>query len=119
MNSKMCATTNRAKNWESIDFSLAESYVKKLQMRIVKAWKMSKYGKVKSLQHLLTTSFYAKALAIKRVTENQGKKTSGVDGELWLTSQAKYKAIEINLSLLKECIYQRKMGRKDLSAFLQ
>ncbi|HGD0800326.1 TPA: reverse transcriptase N-terminal domain-containing protein, partial [Streptococcus agalactiae] len=94
MNSKMCATTNRAKNWESIDFSLAESYVKKLQMRIVKAWKMSKYGKVKSLQHLLTTSFYAKALAIKRVTENQGKKTSGVDGELWLTSQAKYKAIE-------------------------
>ena len=35
MNSKMCATTNRAKDWESIDFSLAESYVKKLQMRIV------------------------------------------------------------------------------------
>lgn len=29
MNSKMCATTNRAKSWESIDFSLAESYVKK------------------------------------------------------------------------------------------
>ena len=118
MNSKMCATTNRAKDWESIDFSLAESYVKKLQMRIVKAWKMSKYGKVKSLQHLLTTSFYAKALAIKRVTENQGKKTSGVDGELWLTSQAKYKAIEkLNLrgykpKPLKRVYIPKKNGKK-------
>ena len=74
MNSKMCAAANRAEDWESIDFLEAESYVKKLQMRIVKAWKMSKYGKLKSLQHLLTTSFYAKALAVKRITENKGKK---------------------------------------------
>ena len=93
MNSKMCAAANRAEDWESIDFLEAESYVKKLQMRIVKAWKMSKYGKVKSLQHLLTTSFYAKALAVKRITENKGKKTSGIDGELWLTSRTKYNAI--------------------------
>jgi len=48
----------------------------------VKALKVSKYGKVKSLQHLLTTSFYTKSLTVKRVTENQGKKTSGVYGEL-------------------------------------
>ncbi|EGR88706.1 hypothetical protein HMPREF9963_1684 [Streptococcus dysgalactiae subsp. equisimilis SK1250] len=118
MNSKMCATTNRAKDWESIDFSVAESYVKKLQMRIVKAWKMSKYGKVKSLQHLLTTSFYAKALAIKRVTVNQGKKTSGVDGELWLTPQAKYNAIgKLNLrgykpKPLKRVYIPKKNGKK-------
>ncbi|HEO8095567.1 TPA: reverse transcriptase N-terminal domain-containing protein, partial [Streptococcus agalactiae] len=68
--------------------------VKKLQMRIVKAWKLGKFNRVKSLQHLLTTSFYAKALAVKRVTENQGKKTSGVDKELWLTPNAKYQAIK-------------------------
>ena len=63
-------------------------------MRIVKAWKLDKFNRVKSLQHLLTTSFYARALAVKRVTENQGKKTSGVDKELWLTSNAKYQAIK-------------------------
>ncbi|WP_283271401.1 group II intron reverse transcriptase/maturase, partial [Streptococcus dysgalactiae] len=61
---------------------------------IVKAWKLGKFNRVKSLQHLLTTSFYAKALAVKRVTENQGKKTSGVDKELWLTPNAKYQAIK-------------------------
>lgn len=93
MNAKACATSDRARNWESIDWNKALSDVKKLQMRIVKAQKEGKYNKVNSLQYLLTNSFYAKALAVKRVTENQGKKTPGVDGELWLTSEAKFKAI--------------------------
>lgn len=79
-------------------FSSRKLYVKKLQIHIVKALKVSKYGKVKSLQHLLTTSFYTKSLTVKRVTENQGKKTSGVYGELWLTPNAKYDAIG-NLNL--------------------
>ena len=34
------------------------------------------YNKVKSLQWLLTHSFYAKALAVKRVTSNKGKNTA-------------------------------------------
>jgi RNA-directed DNA polymerase len=46
---------------------------------------------------MLTHSFYAKALAVKRVTENSGKNTSGVDHELWKTPQAKFNAIsELN-----------------------
>ena len=47
----------------------------------------------KTLQWLLTHSFYAKALAVKRVTNNRGKNTAGVDHELWLTPEAKFKAI--------------------------
>ena len=39
-------------------------------------------GKVKALQYLLTHSFSGKALAVRRVTENQGR-TPGVDGETW------------------------------------
>ena len=93
MNRKLCAPANRAQSWESIDWKKAEAYVKKLQMRIVKAQKEGHYSKVKSLQWLLTHSFYAKALAVKRVTSNSGKRTSGVDHELWLTPQAKFIAI--------------------------
>ena len=48
-------------------------------MRIVKAQKDGHYSKVKTLQWLLTHSFYAKALAVKRVTSNKGKNTAGVD----------------------------------------
>ena len=93
MNEKSCAPTCRAGNWDSIDWNKARAYVKKLQMRIVKAQQEGRYSKVKTLQWLLTHSFYAKALAVKRVTSNRGKNTAGVDHELWLTPEAKFKAI--------------------------
>jgi RNA-directed DNA polymerase len=48
---------------------------------------------VKALQRLLTRSFSGKALAVKRVTGNQGKNTPGVDGEIWDTPAKKMKAI--------------------------
>lgn len=93
MNGKPCASSHKAVSWETIDWKKANAYVKKLQMRIVKAQKEGRYSKVKSLQWMLTHSFYAKALAVKRVTSNAGKNTSGVDHELWLTPKAKLEAI--------------------------
>lgn len=52
-----------------------------------------KHGKVKALQWLLTHSLSGKALAVKRVTENQGQRTPGVDGERWNTPAAKSAAL--------------------------
>lgn len=118
MNMKMCATSDVTRQWESIDWNKADRYVKNLQMRIVKAFQEGKKNKVKSLQHLLTTSFYAKALAVKRVTENQGKKTAGVDGEIWTTPKDKYQAIErlqrrgYNPMPLKRIYIPKKNGKK-------
>lgn len=102
MNEKSCASPAQAQSWETIDWAKANAYVKKLQMRIVKAQKSGHFSKVKSLQWLLIHSFYAKALAVKRVTSNPGKKTAGVDQELWTTPQAKLEAI----STLKRRGYQ-------------
>lgn len=93
MNRQLCATPRTAQSWQEIDFKAAERSVKKLQMRIAKAVKEKKWGKVKALQWTLTHSFYAKALAVKQVTENQGKRTSGVDHELWDTPSGKFKTI--------------------------
>jgi len=42
---------------------------------------------------LLTHSFSAKAVAVKRVTENQGKRTPGVDGVIWETPEKKAQAV--------------------------
>lgn len=64
-----------------------------MQARIVKATQDGRWNRVKALQRLLATSFYGKALAVKRVTENQGKRTPGVDRVLWSTPDAKYMAI--------------------------
>ena len=85
MNRKLCAPADRVQSWESINWKKAEDYVKKLQMRIVKAQKNGHCTKVKTLQWLLTHSFYAKALAVKCVTSNKGKNTAGVDHEIWKT----------------------------------
>ena len=67
--------------------------VRRLQARIVKATQEGRWGKVQALQHLLTHSFSGKALAVRRVTENQGKRTPGVDGVTWDTPAQKATAI--------------------------
>ena len=79
--------------WKKIDWNKAETYVNRLQVRIAKATQEKKWNKVKRLQYLLTHSFYAKALAVRRVTTNKGKNTSGVDKELWTTMASKMKAV--------------------------
>ncbi|GHO48861.1 hypothetical protein KSX_70240 [Ktedonospora formicarum] len=79
--------------WDSIDWNAAQSNVRRLQVRIAQATKEGRWGKVKALQRLLTHSFYGKALAVRRVTENQGRKTAGVDGETWTMPSQKAKAI--------------------------
>lgn len=79
--------------WSKIDFDQARNEVRRLQMRIAKAVKEKRWGRVRSLQHILTHSFYAKVLAVKRVTSNKGKKTPGVDGVLWKGARAKLQAV--------------------------
>jgi RNA-directed DNA polymerase len=87
------ASSDKTVNWETIDWQKAHRYVSRLQARIVKATREGRWGKVKALQHLLTRSFYAKAMAIKRVTENSGKKTPGIDREIWNTPRKKAIAV--------------------------
>jgi RNA-directed DNA polymerase len=80
-------------DWHSISWAECHQQVRKLQVRIAKATREKRWRKVKALQWLLTHSFSAKSLAVKRVTENQGKKTPGVDGETWSTPKAKAEGI--------------------------
>ena len=80
-------------DWHAIDWESANHTVRRLQARIVKATKEERWGKVKALQRLLTHSFSGKALAVRRVTENQGKNTPGVDRIIWNTPHKKINAI--------------------------
>lgn len=73
------AVSHNLEGWHDIDWRAVHENVRRLQARIVEATKEGRWGKVKALQHLLTHSFSGKALAVRRVTENQGKKTPGVD----------------------------------------
>ncbi len=79
--------------WHSIDWKKSNKVVLRLQIRIVKAVKENKWGKVKALQYLLTKSFSGKAIAVRRITQNQGKRTAGVDHKLWSTPICKSQAV--------------------------
>ena len=80
-------------DWHAINWPKVYQTVRRLQARIVKATQEGKWRKVRSLQRLLTHSFSSKALAVRRATENRGKKTPGVDGEIWDTPKKKAEAI--------------------------
>ncbi|MDB5310145.1 MAG: ltrA 2 [Gemmataceae bacterium] len=88
-----CAPSREPVPWHSIDWARCHRTVKRLQARIVKATAEGRWGKVKALQWLLTHSTGGKALAVKRVTENGGKNTPGVDGATWSTPGAKTDAM--------------------------
>ena len=79
--------------WHQIDWSKCHENVRRLQARIVKATQEGRWGKVIALQHLLTHSISGKAVSVKRVTENQGKRTPGIDKITWSMPGEKSKAL--------------------------
>jgi len=87
------APRDTAESWESINWTKAEEEVKRMQMRIAKATREGRHGRAKSLQWLLTHSFSAKALAVRKVVENRGQRTPGIDGKIWKSDEQKLNAI--------------------------
>jgi RNA-directed DNA polymerase len=87
------AVSREAAEWYAIDWQAIHRNVRRLQVRIVQATKESRWGRVQALQRLLTHSYSGKVLAVRRVTENNGKKTPGVDQEIWDTPEKKTQAV--------------------------
>lgn len=98
------SSTPKQLNWDKLNWPKIVAHVRQLQMRIAKAFQSGKHRKAKALQWILTHSFYAKLLAVRKVVTNQGGKTPGVDGVIWNTPLQK-----INAALsLKRRGYQTK-----------
>jgi RNA-directed DNA polymerase len=79
--------------WHQIDWVKAHRTVRRLQTRIAKAAKEGRWNKAKALSWLLTHSFAGKAIAVKRVTVNKGRKTPGVDKVVWDNPEKKTKGV--------------------------
>ena len=87
------ASSGGPADWHSIDWKKVLEFVGKAQMRIAQAELDRDFRRVKRLQRGLVRSWQAKALAVRKVTENQGKRTSGIDRELWPSPEAKWNAV--------------------------
>jgi RNA-directed DNA polymerase len=89
----IAASSGGPSDWHLIDWGLVTQFVGKAQMRIAQAEQDKDYRRVKRLQRSLVRSWQAKALAVRKVTENRGKRTSGIDRELWPSPEAKWNAV--------------------------
>lgn len=87
-----CAIPHHTDNWHSIIWRQVIQRVRRLQIRIAKAVKEGRWGKAKALMYLVSKSFYAKLLAVFRVTSNKGGTTPGVDNIVWLNDLDKLHA---------------------------
>ena len=87
------ASMTRLNVWQFIRWESVMRRVRSLQSRIVKAVKKKRWNLVKVLQRILCRSYASKLLAIRRITENRGKSTPGIDGQKWNTPKAKFEAI--------------------------
>ena len=88
------ASSNKSiESWSAMPWPKIKRHVLRLQMRIAKAEREGRKGKVRALQRILTSSFYAKCMSVKRVTSSSGAKTPGIDGVTWNTDLQKMKAI--------------------------
>ncbi|MDW3680769.1 group II intron reverse transcriptase/maturase [Cupriavidus sp. CV2] len=87
------ALSDASRSWAAINWRRVERNVREMQVRIAKATKEGDWRRVKALQRSLTRSWSAKASAVRRVAANRGKRTAGVDRELWDSPEARWEAI--------------------------
>jgi RNA-directed DNA polymerase len=73
------ASLRSAVDWLSVNWKRVNHNVRRLQRRIVQAQQQGQKRKVRALQFILTRSYSGRCLAVRRVTENTGKRTPGVD----------------------------------------
>ena len=70
------------RNYNDIDWNSAELQLLQKQYEILKAFRSDEKKLVLKLQHELTRSFSARALAVRKVTNSKGKNTPGPDGKI-------------------------------------
>jgi len=87
------ALSHAPDNWYAVDWRRVERNVRGMQIRIAKATRESDWRRVKALQRMLTRTLSAKLYAVRRVTQNQGARTAGVDRELWDSPESRWEAI--------------------------
>jgi len=79
------AASNNTQNWNHVDWKQIRRNVYRIQLRIAKAVRENRWGKVNALQRILTCSKSAKLLAVKMIMSNKGAKMPGIDKVQWKT----------------------------------
>ena len=78
--------------WQGIAWKKGQRHVFRLQKRMYRAAQREDIRTVHKLQKLLVKSWYARLLAVRRITQdNRGKHTAGIDGARTLTPPQRWR----------------------------
>jgi len=91
----------RKNEWHLIDWKKAEKVVRDLQEKIVIATLEKNMKEVYKIQWILLNTFESKALAIRKVVTNKGKRTAGTDGIVWNNPKDYWMAIQTLTEIVK------------------
>ncbi len=98
----MVQDVNLSDDWKQVAWHKLKRNLFRLQKRIFKAVRGGDLAKARKLQKLLLSSYSARMMAIRQVTQlNTGKKTAGVDGKTALTFHER-----IELEKLLKSVYR-------------
>src|SRR5262245_36501473 len=95
MSQRQCAKTQGGSlkvAWQGIAWKKVQRHVFRLQKRMYRAAQREDVRTVHKLQKLLVKSWYARLLAVRRITQdNRGKHTAGIDGAKTLTPPQRWR----------------------------
>jgi RNA-directed DNA polymerase len=95
MSQRQCAKTQGPSlkvAWQDIPWKQVHRHVFRLQKRIYRATQQGNVRTVHKLQKLLVKSWYARLLAVRRITQdNRGKHPAGIDGAKSLTPPQRWR----------------------------
>ncbi|MBP0036063.1 MAG: group II intron reverse transcriptase/maturase [Roseofilum sp. Belize BBD 4] len=95
MNTPIASLETTNNGWNSIPWKKVQRKVFKLQKSIYKAVKSEQFAKARKLQKILSKSYYARLLAVRKVSQdNQGKKTAGIDGIKAITPSQRLELVD-------------------------
>src|ERR671928_974803 len=78
--------------WQGIAWKKVQRHVFRLQKRIDRAAQRKDVRTIHKLQKLLVKSWYARLLAVRRITQdNRGRHTAGIDGVKSLTPPQRWR----------------------------
>ena len=97
MSQRQCAKTQGQSlmvAWQDIPWKKIHRHVFRLQKRIYRATQHGRVRIARKLQKLLAKSWYARRLAVRRISQdNRGKHTAGIDGVKSLTPTERWRLV--------------------------
>nr|WP_283755230.1 group II intron reverse transcriptase/maturase [Roseofilum acuticapitatum] len=95
MNTPIASLETTNNGWNTTPWKKVQRKVFKLQKSIYKAVKSEQFAKARKLQKILSKSYYARLLAVRKVSQdNPGKKTAGIDGVKAITPKQRLEWVD-------------------------